>query len=157
MTVRTPWADGAMLSRRTRSAIAAVLDLARLARGRPMAAKALAERHDLPPRQFETVLQDLVRAGILKGLRGPRGGYELARERRRVTLGDVVRATDAAQREAADRMAATPALDAVLDPVMAAATDAFLARLDAVSIEDLCQQADSLTAGAAVPSADYAI
>ena len=30
--------------------------------------------------------------GILKGVRGPRGGYELARERRRITAGDIVRA-----------------------------------------------------------------
>ena len=37
------------------------------------------------------VLQALVRHGILKGVRGPRGGYELARERRRITAGDIVR------------------------------------------------------------------
>ena len=35
----------------------------------------------LPPRHLEPVLQALVRHGILKGIRGPRGGYELARER----------------------------------------------------------------------------
>ena len=36
-------------------------------------------------------MQQLVRAGILRGVRGPRGGYRLARERRRVSVGDVVR------------------------------------------------------------------
>jgi Rrf2 family iron-sulfur cluster assembly transcriptional regulator len=36
-------------------------------------------------------MQELVRAGILKGVRGPKGGYRLARERRRVTVGEIVR------------------------------------------------------------------
>ena len=39
------------------------------------------------PRHLETLLQELVRARILKGTRGPRGGYELARERRRISVG----------------------------------------------------------------------
>jgi Rrf2 family protein len=81
-----------LLSRRSLLAIAAVVDVALHARPMPVAAKALASRHNLPPRHLETVLQALVRYGILKGVRGPRGGYELARERRRITAGDVVRA-----------------------------------------------------------------
>src|SRR5215203_3484216 len=80
-----------LLSRRSLLAIAAVVDVALHARPMPVAAKALAARHNLPPRHLETVLQALVRQGILKGVRGPRGGYELARERRRITAGDIVR------------------------------------------------------------------
>ena len=60
--------------------------------GRPVSAKALAARHALPPRHLEPVLQALVREGILKGIRGPRGGYELAREARRITADDILRA-----------------------------------------------------------------
>jgi len=63
--------------------ITAVVDIAINARNRPVAAKALAARHRLPPRHLEPVLQALVREGILKGVRGPRGGYELAREQHR--------------------------------------------------------------------------
>ena len=37
------------------------------------------------------LLQGLVHAKILRGVRGPRGGYELARERRRITVGEIVR------------------------------------------------------------------
>ena len=81
-----------LLSRRSLLAIAAVVDIALHARPTPVAAKSLAARHNLPPRHLETVLQALVRLGILKGVRGPRGGYELARERRRITAGDIVRA-----------------------------------------------------------------
>src|SRR3954466_9819453 len=81
-----------LLSRRSMLGIAAVVDIAHHARPAPVAAKALAARHALPPRHLETLLQALVRHGILKGVRGPRGGYELARERRRITAGDIVRA-----------------------------------------------------------------
>jgi Rrf2 family iron-sulfur cluster assembly transcriptional regulator len=44
------------------------------------------------PQQMHAVLQSLVRGGILKGIRGPHGGYELAREPRGVTANDILRA-----------------------------------------------------------------
>src|SRR5437868_4668573 len=81
-----------LLPRKGVLAIGAVIDIALHARGRPVAAKALAARHRLPPRHLEPVLQALVREGILKGVRGPRGGYELAREPRRITADDILRA-----------------------------------------------------------------
>src|SRR5213594_925614 len=81
-----------LLPRKGILAIAAVIDIALNARGRPVAAKSLAHRHRLPPRHLEPVLQALVRHGILKGVRGPRGGYELAREQRRITADDILRA-----------------------------------------------------------------
>ena len=77
-----------LLSRRSVLAIAAVVDVALHSRSAPVAAKALAARHKLPPRHLETLLQGLVHAKILKGVRGPRGGYELARERRRMSKSD---------------------------------------------------------------------
>src|SRR5437763_11851942 len=82
----------ALLSRKGLLAIAAVIDVALHGRGRPVSAKTLAARHSLPARHLESVLQSLVRVGILKGIRGPHGGYELARERRGVTANDILRA-----------------------------------------------------------------
>jgi DNA-binding IscR family transcriptional regulator len=63
-----------LLPRKGVLAIAAVIDVALQAHARPISAKALALRHGLPPRHLEPVLQALVRDGILKGVRGPRGG-----------------------------------------------------------------------------------
>ena len=51
----------------------------------------ITERQGIPRRYLEPVLQELVRHGILLGIRGPSGGYRLARERRLVSLGDIVR------------------------------------------------------------------
>jgi Rrf2 family protein len=81
-----------LLPRKGLLAIAAVVDVALQTDGRPISAKTLATRHGLPPRHLESVLQSLVRVGILKGIRGPHGGYELARERHGVTANDILRA-----------------------------------------------------------------
>ena len=81
-----------LLSRNGLLAIAAVIDVALHAGSQPVAAKALANRHRLPPRHLEPVLQALVRQGVLKGIRGPRGGYQLGREPRRITADDILHA-----------------------------------------------------------------
>jgi Rrf2 family iron-sulfur cluster assembly transcriptional regulator len=106
-----------LLSRRSVLAIAAVVDVALHCRSAPVAAKALAARHRLPPRHLETLLQGLVHAKILKGVRGPRGGYELARERRRITVGEIVRtAMSLSTADPEDLGANSVLLERVIDP-----------------------------------------
>ena len=140
-----------MIERRALLAMAAVVDIAIHARGQPVAAGALAGRHGLPPRNFETILRDLARARIIKGTRGPRGGYELARERRRISLGDVVRAVEKADddrpTEARARLIATAIVPAVEHAMQAA-----LRVLDATTLEELLQRVDA--ASSALPAAD---
>lgn len=147
------------LSRRSLLAITAVVDIALHARPAPVAAKALAARHELPPRHLETVLQALVRVGILKGVRGPRGGYELAKERRRITAGEIVRA--AMQANADETLPPLPRsalVDAVIDPMMQQAMEAWLDRLDAVTVADLCREAEERSAtGKPATDTDFTI
>ncbi len=139
-------------------AIVAVLDVALNARPHPVAAKILAARHQLPPRHLETMLQALVRAGILKGMRGPRGGYELARERRRITAGQIVRAAMASTGE--DSMPAAPEsalVDQVVGPMVAKAGESFLKALDAVTIDDLCRTVETERTAEARRDVDFTI
>jgi len=132
-----------LLSRRSMLAIAAVVDIALHSRTSPVAAKALASRHKLPPRHLETLLQGLVHAKILKGVRGPRGGYELARERRRISLGEIVRtAVSLSTADPDDFAAQSKLLDKVIEPAVRKAGEPFLKELDAVSVEDLCETAE---------------
>lgn len=146
-------------SRRSLLAVAAVVDIALHARPAPVAAKALAARHELPPRHLETVLQALVRAGILKGVRGPRGGYELAKERRRITAGAIVRAAmQASADETLPPLPRSALVDAVIAPTMQRAMDAWLAALDAITVADLCRDAEQRAAiGSTAISADFTI
>ena len=80
-----------LLSRRGLLAIATVVDVASQVESPRASAKAISSRHKLPPRHLETLLQGLVHAKILKGVRGPKGGYELARERDQISAGEIVR------------------------------------------------------------------
>jgi Rrf2 family iron-sulfur cluster assembly transcriptional regulator len=130
-----------LLPRRSLLAIAAVVDVALHARPSPVAAKALAARHKLPPRHLETLLQGLVHARILKGVRGPRGGYELARERRKITAGEIVRtALSLSSADPADSVISSRLLEKVIEPTVRKAGNTFLANLDAVTVEDLCSE-----------------
>jgi Rrf2 family iron-sulfur cluster assembly transcriptional regulator len=148
-----------LLSRRSLLAIAAVVDVAIHARPDPVAAKLLADRHNLPPRHLETVLQALVRAGILKGVRGPRGGYELATERRRISAGDIVRAAMTIVDD--DQGPPTPESDLVekvIEPQVKEASRAFLQHLDSITVEDLCRQAGKVGLNPnALEAADFTI
>ena len=148
-----------LLSRRSLLAIAAVVDIALHGRPAPVSAKMLSVRHDLPPRHLETMLQALVRAGILKGIRGPRGGYEFAKERRRVTAGDIVRA--AMQATGEDSMPPIPhsrLVDEVVGPVVKVSGESFLRELDGYTVEDLCREAEEKGVFGMTPAmADFTI
>ena len=125
-----------LLSRKGLLAITAVVDVALHGRARPVSAKALAARNTLPPRHLEPVLQALVREGILRGIRGPRGGYELGREWHRITAEDILRATQTLD-EADDRFPESALLGQVVLPAVAQAERAFSVALSRISVEDL--------------------
>src|ERR1700754_63255 len=132
-----------LLSRRSMLAVAAVVDVALHARPMPVAAKALASRHRLPPRHLESLLQGLVHANIFKGVRGPRGGYELARERRRISVGEVVRTAMSLSTADPDDLGANSVLlERVIDPVVRRAGETFLSNLDAITVEQMCETAE---------------
>jgi Rrf2 family iron-sulfur cluster assembly transcriptional regulator len=133
-----------LVSRKGILAIAAVLDVALHARSRPISAKALAAHHKLPPRHLEPVLQALVRDGILRGVRGPHGGYELAREHRRISAEDILRAASAAE-DADDSPLPNSALaNDVVKPALVEAVRAFSLALGRISVEDLAKRAAAL-------------
>jgi Rrf2 family protein len=130
------------LSRKTLLALEAVIDIAFNARPEPVQAKEITARQGVPQRYLEQVMQQLVRAGILKGVRGPRGGYRLARERRRISIGDIVRVAesiDDGENGAPEPLSALGAR--IVTPLIHSLQEEVMAKLDAITIEDLCQRA----------------
>jgi Rrf2 family protein len=125
-------------------AIAAVVDVALHARERPVSARALAERHNLPPRHLEPVLQALVHEGIFHGIRGPRGGYELARERQRITVADILKAAGTVDEAESGPAMGSRILQDVVLPAVSDAEKAFTAALAQLSVEDLARRAEPL-------------
>ena len=132
-----------LLPRKGLLAIAAVVDVALNARERPVSARKLAARHNLPSRHLEPVLQALVHEGIFHGIRGPRGGYQLARERKRISVADILRAAGTAE-EDDDTAHDSRILEEAVLPAIADAERAFTAALARLSVEDIARRAESL-------------
>ena len=86
-------------------------------------------------------MQALVREGILRGIRGPRGGYELARARQQVSAGDILRASGTA--EAAVSGPASELMAKVVLPALSAAENEFAQALSRISIEEMALLAES--------------
>src|SRR5947209_3246528 len=131
-----------LLPRKGILAIAAVLDIAVHSRGRPVAGKALSTRYELPARHFEPVLQALVRSGILRGIRGPRGGYELARESSRITADEILQAASTADDVNGQPLPASALLNEIVVPVLEEAERACSAALARITLEDLMRSAE---------------
>lgn len=119
-------------------AVEAVLFIAYNSKGGPISGKDIAEKQNLPSRYLEPMMQKLVHSGILRGVRGPQGGYVLGRERRRITLADVCAALDEA-RELPDET--TQLGDQVLRPEIDALTKGWQDALAGITIAHLCDRA----------------
>jgi Rrf2 family transcriptional regulator, iron-sulfur cluster assembly transcription factor len=132
-----------LLPRKGLLAITAVVDVALHARERPVSARKLAARHNLPARHLEPVLQALVHEGIFNGIRGPRGGYALAREERRISVSDILRAAASVDDSDQEAMPTSRLLDKVVMPAIQEAEQAFASALSRLSVEDLMQRADA--------------
>ncbi len=131
-----------ILPRKGLLAVAAVVDVALNARERPVSARKLAARHNLPTRHLEPVLQALVHEGVFHSVRGPHGGYQLARERRRISVADILRAAGTVDGDD-DLTADSRILDGAVLPVIAEAERAFTAALARLSVEDIVRRAES--------------
>jgi DNA-binding IscR family transcriptional regulator len=114
------------LTKKLLFAIEAVLDIAYNGGPVPVRSAEITERH-----------------GILVGIRGPSGGYRLARERRRISLGDIVRTVRAL--ETAEDPISDPAGSAlghqVVRPLWLELQEEMMQRLDALTLDDLCTRA----------------
>jgi Rrf2 family iron-sulfur cluster assembly transcriptional regulator len=125
-------------------AIEAVLDIAYNGGTAPVRSSEITSRQGIPRRYLEPVLQELVRHGVLIGIRGPSGGYRLARERRRVSVGDIVRTVRELE-TVADPIEESPSSSAlgleVLRPLWLELQEETMRRLDALTLDDLCTRA----------------
>jgi Rrf2 family protein len=125
-------------------AIEAVVDIAYHSGGQPVQSGDITRRQGIPRRYLEQVLQRLVRAKILSGVRGPRGGYNLARERRRITVGEIIRIVRAMELSGdplADDTGSELAVK-VIRPIWLDLQSEVMTRLDELTIDDLCNDAN---------------
>jgi Rrf2 family protein len=130
---------------RAQTAIAVALDIGfHAGRGATDLAPAaeVADRLGMARRGLEPVLQALSRAGILESVRGPRGGYRLARRPRDITLQQVLEALgEPASAEPAESALLGRLQEAVVAPLWGELDALLRERLKALTLEDLLRRA----------------
>jgi Rrf2 family protein len=74
--------------------VRAVLDLAERSGQGPIQSEAIAKRQDISEAYLDQLLTLLRRAGLVRSVRGPRGGHELAKPADQITLMEVLTALE---------------------------------------------------------------
>jgi len=82
------------ISTKGRYGTRAIIDLAIHYRNKPVLLKEIAEREEIPIRYLEQIIIPLKVAGLVKSVRGAKGGYKLARAPEKIKLSEVIRALE---------------------------------------------------------------
>jgi Rrf2 family protein len=135
----------AWLPRRFLLAVDIMLDVAFNGAAGPLPAAELGQRQGLETRKLEAILQRLSRAGLLKSVRGPNGGYLLGDERGAISVGAIARAVLDADKPTPFDESPSVSMRKVVLPMVERVHQLMLAEFDRVSLTDLCR--DSRLAG----------
>lgn len=82
------------ISTKGRYALRLMLDLAMHDSDAPVRIKDIAARQDISDKYLEQIISSLNKAGYVKSIRGPQGGYKLARDPESYTAGMILRLTE---------------------------------------------------------------
>ena len=82
------------LSTKGRYAVMAMADLGTNSNGSPVSLADIAKRQEISLSYLEQLFGKLRKSGVVKSVRGPGGGYLLARESDRIRVSDIILAVD---------------------------------------------------------------
>ena len=139
------------ISTRGRYALRAMVDLAQRADEGTVLRRELAERQELSADYVAQLFMRLGAAGLVDGVKGPGGGYRLARGAEMISAGDVVRAVEGPIAvshcvEPGDEPACNRVDRCVVRPLWKRLSEVMSEFLDSVTLQDLCDQAGQLFA-----------
>lgn len=84
------------LTTKGRYAVTAMLDLAYHSEKRPVTLTDIAKRQHISLSYLEQLFARLRRAGMVEGVRGPGGGYQLSRDASQINIAEIIVAVDEA-------------------------------------------------------------
>ena len=82
------------LTTKGRYAVTAMLDLAYHSEKKPVTLTDIAKRQDISLSYLEQLFSRLRRFGMVEGVRGPGGGYQLSRKAERISIAEIIAAVD---------------------------------------------------------------
>ena len=127
------------LTRASSYALHAVVYMAAQKEDRPIASHVIAQARGIPERFLLKVLKPLVSAQVLLSIKGPNGGYRLARQPNDITMLEVLEAVDGPIRGQAPFSREDPnsPLNRRLDEICTSAADQARKQLGKVKVSDL--------------------
>ena len=82
------------ISTKGRYALRLMLDLAINENGKPIRIKEISERQEISDKYLEQIIAILTKAGYVRSVRGPQGGYNLSKKPREYTVGSILGLTE---------------------------------------------------------------
>ena len=137
------------ISTRGRYALRAMVDLALHSDERPVLRHDIAARQEISADYVAQLFRRLRAAGLVDGVKGPGGGYMLARDAATISTGDVVRAVEGPVAVAhcilsSDEPSCSRVDRCVTHLLWKRLSEAMTEFLDSVTLQDLCDEARQL-------------
>jgi Rrf2 family protein len=132
------------LSTRTRYGVRAVIELAANDSKKPVQLKVIAQRQDISVKYLEQLMNALRSGGIVRSIRGARGGYILAKPPNQIKLGEVFYCLEGSVITAEcveDEDYCRRAADCAARLLWVQVEDAIKNVLDSVTVQDLIDRA----------------
>ncbi len=128
---------------KTTYGLLALLELAGVqAREERLQVAEIAARQAIPERYLEQMMAMLRRGGLLRSIRGARGGFQLARPAREISLLEVIQCLEGASENRPP--GASSAEREVIEQLSSSLLEQRLARLQAISLADLLHERDAM-------------
>ena len=133
------------ISKKIIYAIEAVIDIAYHTGEDPIQNIDIAKRQGIPKRYLEQTLQSLVRSSILIGSRGPKGGYRLAKEKRKIKISDIILSVqNTKENNQKNKLSKSEISEKIINPMLREISNDSLKKLENISIADVCLKARKL-------------
>ncbi len=135
------------LSTRGHYGLKAMFDLAQNHGSGPISLRIVAQRQNLSDNYLEQLIAMLRKAGLVKSMRGAKGGYFLARDPAEIRVGDVIRALEGPIAPVHCVSEKNPgncneADNCITRTVWVRVRDSIAHVLDSITLADLCRQAE---------------
>lgn len=141
------------LTTKSRYGTRMILDLALNAQDEPVRLSNISKRQGISLKYLEKLVRELKKAGLVKSIRGPYGGYMLNRPTKDISVGDIVRVLEGSEAitdctEDDDFCGACNRAGKCLTQFIWAETGkAMFAKLDSFKIDQLIQKSDEIIKG----------
>ncbi len=139
------------LSTKITYGVRALFDIAYHSCGTPAKVNDIARRQGISPRYIEQIFILFKKAGLIRTIRGPKGGYMLAKEPDKLTLGDIIRAVEGEielvsckPSETEDGGECSMSKECVTAPIWSELNSQVSSFFDSITIKALCERGTAL-------------